>query len=266
MGTYYPPVAGLLKLGYPNSQRELDYLAFGIGPEHIPELIRMLRDQELQAKEPECYAQMHAWWALAQLQASDAIEPLLDIVAENAVAEDFSDWVSEEVPKVLARFGAAALATTSRRLHEFQSHGQVSEDYAHVLKAIAILNPELRKDVIDQLCWILNVATENTKDANAFIVSDLTDLKATEAWPAIERAFSRGCVNENICGDLDANKYDLGLGPEPPPRRYSPLGDLPVPAWLTASVQGVRRPNSKQRFNERQRKKKLEKKEKKKGK
>ncbi|MCI0704463.1 MAG: DUF1186 domain-containing protein [Planctomycetia bacterium] len=258
MESYNPPVAGLLKLGYPNTESALDYTAFGIRSEHIPDLIRMLGDKELLADEPEWYAHIHAWRALGQLHATQAIEPLLDLVAENATANDWSDWIGEEVPEALAEIGPEALVFASRRLNEQPQHGLVSDAYARVLQEVATKHPDQRAEAIAQLCRILETATNNTREANAFVIGYLADLKATEAWPAIEAAYATNNVDETICGELDDVKYDLGLGPEPPSRRFSPMADFRPAPW------GTSRGNAKQRFNERQRKKKQERKQNKK--
>src|SRR5688572_25668566 len=112
MGSYNPPVAGLLKLGEAQfGGAWADYTAFGIGADHIPELIRLVQDQELVQMEdsaPEVYAQVHAWRTLGQLRAEAAIQPLLALLAEQEF-DDRDDWVSEEMPRVLGMIGPAAL-------------------------------------------------------------------------------------------------------------------------------------------------------------
>lgn len=64
METYTPPVNALLNLGRPDGGPEnADYSKFGIGPEHVPELIRLMLDQELawaDSDSPVVYARIHA--------------------------------------------------------------------------------------------------------------------------------------------------------------------------------------------------------------
>jgi hypothetical protein len=253
MGSYSPPVDRLLKLGRPLAFADrADYRAFGIGPQHVPDLIRMLKDDTLFESEPEWYAQIHAWRALGQLQAREAIDPLLDILAENAVEEDFSDWLFEEVPVVLGGFGPEVIPRVVDRID--RQKADETQEYARVLMEVGKQHPAARADAISHLCRLLETAATNNPTLNAFLISNLIDLKATEAWPAIERAYATDNIDMDIHGGLDEAKFYMGLGPATR-RTYPPVAS-PHPSGQ----------NAKQRFNERQRQKKLAKKQKKKRK
>ncbi len=123
--SYTPPIGKLLTYG---DGREIgenlkdwpQYLELGIGPEHIPDLIRMATDEELRWVESdmlEVWAPIHAWRTLAVLHAEEAIEPLLPLLDE---AED-DDWVVEELPRVYAMIGPAALPALERYLDDKSS-------------------------------------------------------------------------------------------------------------------------------------------------
>jgi hypothetical protein len=66
---YPEPVSQLLTLGEcQRGPQWLDYLALGIGLEHVPDLIRMVQDEELNqaySESLEVWAPVHAWRALA---------------------------------------------------------------------------------------------------------------------------------------------------------------------------------------------------------
>ncbi len=218
MASYPFPVNQLLKMDRPfGSDEWTDYSGFGIGPEHVPDLIRMAQDEEL-AMTPgdsaEGYAPIHAWRALGQLRAPEAIEPLLDLLAEQ---EDDSwwDWLTEEVPIVLGMIGPAALPAAAVRLQASRSKEWPPVYFANALTEIAKQHPETRTEVIDHLSRFLEDAATNDPGANGCVISDLMDLDATEAWPVIERAFATDHVEESIAGDADEVKYELGLGPKP---------------------------------------------------
>ena len=125
--------------------------------------------------------------------------------------------------------------------------------YACALKEIASRHPTMRAEAIAHIARILEDARVNQSSTNGFLLAELLDLRAVEAWPTIERAFATGNVDEKIAGGLADAKYELGLGPKPPPRasRFA----FPGPFHTG--------PNAKQRFNERMRKKKAEKKKRK---
>ena len=119
MDTYSAPIAALLKLGRPPGRvGDGDYPPYQLGPEHIPELIRLMQDEEIvRGEDPEWYAQVHAWRALAELRATEAIDPLLAMLAaQGDDVQDWNDWITEEAPIVLGMIGPAALAPTAARL------------------------------------------------------------------------------------------------------------------------------------------------------
>ena len=61
-----------------------DYLKISLTHEHISELIRMVTDREhlwADQNSLEVWAPVHAWRALAQLRAEEAIKPLIGLFA-----------------------------------------------------------------------------------------------------------------------------------------------------------------------------------------
>lgn len=258
MATYAPPVSQLVKLGRPEGTTESgDYSTYGIGPEHIPELIRLLQDDELAWTDsdlPEVFAQVHAWRALGQLRAEAAIELLLDLLADQE-DQDWNDWVTEEVPVVLGMIGPAALPATVTRLERHAPEQRAPSYYASALAEIAKRHPATRDEVIQHLCRVLETAAVNDPDLNGFVIGDLLDLEATEAWPTMERAFATGNVDTFIAGDTAEVKWELGLGPKPEGSR-SPVFTSPT-GWSTEKE--LARPTAKQRAEDRARQRKAEK-------
>jgi len=254
MQTYSPPVAALLTLGRPEGRVGDDDLpAYDLGPEQIPELIRLVQDEELAgSQEPECYAQVHAWRALAQLRAEAAIEPLIDLLATEGDIEDWNDWVTEEVPIALAMIGPAALAPSIAWLERRGQEEWRPIYFARTLTEIARHHPEQRGAVVEQLSRVLGTALSNNPGLNGCVIADLMELNAVEAWPTMEAAFATGNADESVAGDAADVKYRLGLGPIPMRQARG--------RWVPPAA---RRPNAKQRFNERMAQKKAEKKKRK---
>src|SRR5438093_123369 len=75
---YKDPVARLLTLGDARPVKTWpNYLELGLSREHVPELIRMATDDELNwadSESLEVWAPIHAWRALGQLRAEEAAE------------------------------------------------------------------------------------------------------------------------------------------------------------------------------------------------
>ncbi len=84
---YPPPVDKLLTYGDAWRMRSWpNYLQLGFGPEHIPDLIRMALDDELNEAASgslAVWAPAHAWRVLAQLRAKAAVERSLIYSAES---------------------------------------------------------------------------------------------------------------------------------------------------------------------------------------
>src|SRR5713226_5356329 len=124
--TYISPVDKLVTLVKPESvlpEKWPNYLELGLGPEHIPELIRMAIDPEFRGSEaeeeseeedPDFWAPLHAIRALGQLHAEAAIEPLVNLLAE--LKDD--EWMLEELPSVYGLIGQAAIPALATYLSD----------------------------------------------------------------------------------------------------------------------------------------------------
>ncbi len=227
--TYTPPVDKLLTYGSLEdevSDQWPDYLALGLGPEHIPELIRMATDTELHNLKEEDYdendlsfwAPVHAIRALGQLHAEEAIEPLLPLF-EGSRDDEF---MAEDLAKVYGMIGPASIPALARYLGD-TSRDENSRGYvADALQEIGTSYPEARSESIAALTHQLESFEENDYDLNAFLISNLIQLKAVEAAPVIERALAADRVEEFLTGDWDYVQVRLGLKePEEVPQSQS---------------------------------------------
>ncbi len=210
---YAPPVNQLLTYGdarvvsrggWPN------YLELGLGPEHIPDLIRMATDKELNwadSESLEVWAPLHAWRALGQLRAEEAVEPLLSLFED---LED-SDWVGSELPEVFAMIGPAVLPTLAAYIADV-SHGEQARSYVvSSIETIASQRPETRPACVALLIKQLELFAENGPDLNASLILGLVELQAVEAAPLIEQAFAAKSVDLFLIGDWEDVQVELGL-------------------------------------------------------
>jgi Protein of unknown function (DUF1186)/PBS lyase HEAT-like repeat len=215
--TYIPPVDKLLTLGKAEpviSDNWPNYLELGIGPEHIPDLIRMATDHEIRSiepkegeeEDPEFWGPIHAIRALGQLHAEAAVEPLIHLLAEL----EHDEWMREELPAVFGMIGPAAIPALTAYLAD-SSHEMYSRSYtANGLEEIGKRYPESRSEAIAALSKQLEAFEENDYELNAFLISNLSYLKAVETLPLIERAFAADRVDEFVI-DLDSVLVELGL-------------------------------------------------------
>lgn len=230
---YPEPVAKLLTLGDCREMRQWpDYLALGIGPQHVPDLIRMVEDVELNQADSlslEVWAPVHAWRTLGQLRAEAAIEPLIGLLEQ--IDEEYDEWIGEEVPKVLGMIGPLAIPKLSECL--FTPHeGIWAQSLAgNALATIGSRHPEVRDECIATLTKALEGFSSQDRALNAFLISDLIDLKAIEAALLMEKAFASDRVDLSIPGDWEDVQIQLGLLDErqTPAPHYVPLPELLEP-------------------------------------
>ena len=235
---YPPPVHQLLTLGKSAIDQRCDYAALGLARSDAPALIRMATDEQLHngaQDSPVVWAPIHAWRALVQLRAEEGIAPLVNLFRR--LDDEMDDWVSGNLTKDLAQFGAAALEPLTAFLAN-TAHGE----WARMAAARAIGNvgeahPELRLDCIARLGAQLERFAEQTDTLNAFLVSPLWDLRAVEAMPVLERAFASGLVDESINGDLEDVQIQFGLKTE---REHPPkpniMGEKFRAQWAAAGL------------------------------
>jgi hypothetical protein len=239
---YPPPIDKLLTLGNAWNMRDWpDYLALGLGPEHIPDLIRMATDDELNdgdSESPDVWAPAHAWRALGQLRAAEASAPLVQLFQRVDDSDD--DFLNEDLPEAFGLIGAAAIPALTAYLAD-PSHGLWARvAVGQSLKEIGLRHLEARDECVAVLTHQLEKFKEQDPDLNAYLISPLLDLHAVESAPLIERAFAAGTVDESVAGDWEDVQIELGLiSKRTKPRGYHPL--TPAEAELQRIAEGIAR-------------------------
>src|SRR5258708_16401733 len=215
--TYTPPVDKLLTLGEPQPfapDNWPNYLELGIGPKHIPDLIRMAKDHEIRSiehkegeeEDPEFWGPIHAMRALGQLHAEAAIEPLIQLLT----VQTGDEWMQEELRFVFGLIGPAAIPALAAYLAD-TSHELYPRGYAaHGLEEIGNWHPESRSEVIAALSKQLESFEENDYELNGFLISGLSHLNTVEALPLTARAFPAPRTDDFVIG-LDDVLVDLGF-------------------------------------------------------
>jgi hypothetical protein len=254
-----PPLAELFKLGEASRSHDWpDYLSIGLGPEHVPDLTRLAVDSELNQAprdSSEVWVPVHAWRALGQLRAAEAVGPLMQLLP--LIDEKSDDWVGEELPRVFALIGAPAVAPLGKYLGDGSHPVGARITAARGLSEIAARHPEAHSNCVSLLAAQLKEFQENDKTLNGCIISDLVDLEAVEHAPLMEQAFAAGRVDLFVGGDWEDTQIELGLKRE---RTTTPdYDDLfgflePKPTWkppVDPTLQGL--PRKERRRIERQR-------------
>ena len=210
-----------------------NYLGLGISPEQIPDLIRMVQDEELNQADPqslEVWAPVHAWRALGQLRAEMAIEPL--IVLLEGIDEDSEDWIVDELPTVFGLIGPAALPGPADLLVAPHDGMWAQATSGMALAEIGKRHPEAHDDCVTALTQGLESFASQGPGLKGFLISSLVDLKAVEAASLMEKAYAAGSVDIAIVGDWEDAQIELGLLDErqtPSPQYVQLPVPLPLP-------------------------------------
>jgi hypothetical protein len=227
-GSIYPsPVDKLLTYGDCSEMETIpNYIQeFGFNTDHIPDLIRLATDKELNSGEIdtiEAWGPVHAVRVLNQLGAEAAIQPLVNLFHE---LDD--DWMPNELFEFYATVGAAAIPTLEAYLQDSAHDAYDRADAATSLTKIAQKHPDLRDKCVSVLTQRLEDFAKNDKELNAFLIGELLDLQAVESASIIERAFAANRVSTVIVGDWDMVQVDLGLkSQEEVPEKRFPLEDI----------------------------------------
>jgi hypothetical protein len=230
---YSPPVDGLLAYGDCRTMRDWpDYLRLGLTSEHVPELIRMATDDDLHFADSaglEVWAPVHAWRALGQLRAEEAVQPLIGLLERFDDEIEGDEYVLSDLPTVFGLLGQAAIPALTAYLQNDKHLDRSRITAAASLQSVAEHDPTVRDEVVAILKQQLEQFDVQDEGLNGFLISDLVDLKAAEALPAIEQAFAAGAVDEMIMGDWEDVQIAFGLKTEreTPRRNYFQESFLP---------------------------------------
>ncbi|WP_199311521.1 hypothetical protein [Anabaena subtropica] len=227
-GSIYPsPVNKLLTYGDCSKTREVpNYVQeLGFNADHVPDLIRMATDKELNANDLdslEVWSPVHAVRVLTQLGAEAAIQPLVNLFHE---LDD--DWMPNELFEFFATIGSGAIPTLEAYLGD-SSHDAYQLAYAATsLTKIVEKHPDLRDQCVAVLTQKLEDFANNDPELNAFLIGELLDLQAVESAPVMEGAFAANRIPIYIVGDWDQVQVELGLKTrEEVPEKRFPLEDI----------------------------------------
>ena len=237
---YPDPVAKLLEYGGFDIRRTDEpwpnYLELGFSEAHVPELIRMMADRDLnnaKVDSLEVWAPLHAWRTLGQLRAVEAAKPMVRLF------EKFrgDNWLATELPEAFSLIGPASIPAIT----EFM--GDVSvEEYSRIaapacLEQIARDHPDHRDECVSGLERQLALYEANGPALNAFLILSLLDLQATETIDTIRKAFLADCVDLTVQGDVEDVEIAMGLRMtrDTPPPKVQLIPGLPDLDWGSRS-------------------------------
>ncbi len=213
----------LLSLGQPEDEGDYSEQAASMA-DHVPDLIRMVLDEELNHRpgdDPAVFAPLHALHVLAQLGAAEAAEPL------TACLDWDDEWFIEALPEAYAGIGPVAIPPLQAYLEDGTRGTWGRGQAAAALAAIAKAHPDVREAIVQHLIDFLErpTADDNADEemVTTQVISELAHLGAEEAYPAIKRAYEEDRVAPEMIG-LEDVEVHFGMRPAPD---YSQLQPTP---------------------------------------
>lgn len=195
---YSAPVSGLLQReGIPDPDEWPNYAGeFGLGPENVPELIRMATDEALYEEDPDsprAWGPLHAWRALAQLGAGEAAGPLLGLLED-----ENNTWADDDMPRVMQMMGTGAIRGIASFIADSSRDEFARGRAVESLKAVVDAHPDARDEAVGILKPQLDRYRENGGGLNGRIIKALIEMEARDAAVVMIRAYNEHKVDSRI--------------------------------------------------------------------
>ncbi len=196
----------------------MNYLDRGFKESDISDLIKIATDTDLYWDDATWYIPVHAWRALGQLKAQDAVIALINCF-ENL---NESNHALEDLSKVMGKIGKSAIPalaqyltesldsewskiTASTSLENIAKYNQKDQEIFNLI--VEILTSYLKKPDIDKI-WL-----------NGFVVSTLCDLNKINKIPVqtieiIRQIYKNELAELSVIGDIEEVEIELGIRKE----------------------------------------------------
>jgi hypothetical protein len=213
MSEYREELEKLFTLGKPeggNQQESWENYVreFSLNSDDIPSLIQIVLDNSHEEfEEPKSWAAIHAWRALAQLKAKEAIPTFIEVLERDV----WEDWGWEDLPLILGQFGIDALEPVYQFALKHRGNFEIGLMTISTLEEIAKTDDKLIEPIKSMMMELLSEADKNDEGVNGTIIGFLKDVKAYEALPLIEKAFAGDYVDTFVAGDWDDAQVAFGL-------------------------------------------------------
>lgn len=247
MGHESPLLERLRAAGHPRETRGWqdgpDYFvaATRVSADDIPALIDILRywidpkwhnnldasETDRDTKERRAMLPVSAWRTLAELRASAAVGPLIEVVRE--LGDEIDDWTLGEAPVVFGKIGESAVAPLFEVAANTKVNVWTRTVAARGLRWVAEFHASARDRVVALLTELIENCAENSIQFNSTLVDELVELRAVGAADAIERAYAANQVDHFLDNDWEQVRKKLGVegqGLKMPKNPHCTLGFL----------------------------------------
>lgn len=222
IASYQDPVAKLIYIEEQtswNDKQWLDYInLFGLSTADLPELIRLISDDELVDDDVDddndseiAFYEIHVLRAVFQID----IETGINLYIDQLKKFPNDDYLHEEIHGIVRHAGAIVIAPFTQVLTDNTQDERLRVTLANGLEEIGKTHPECREACVNSLTTQLqNYHVQDGDYLNSTLVSNLIQLKAVEAVDLIEQVFTNRELDEWCTGSWAAAQVSLGLKQE----------------------------------------------------
>ena len=155
------------------------------------------------------YAQIHAWRALGQLKAEDAIPNLIGLLYP--VDEYDDDWSNDDLVQAFDQIGPACIPALAVHLQDASNADYPRNIAIEAVENIKYSFPETRAEGIAAILPALKNHKQNDESTNGFLIYALAKFNAVEHIDLIKEVFDTDNVDLFIMGDFQDVQIEMGL-------------------------------------------------------
>jgi len=220
IASYQDPVAKLIYIDEQtiwNDKQWLDYInRFGLSSADLPELIRLISDDELVDDDNDsdseiAFYEIHVLRSVFQIDVETGIKLYIDQLKK--FPND--DYLHEEIHGIVRHAGTSVIAPFTQVLTDNNQDERLRATFANGLEEIGKTHPECREACVNSLITQLrNYHIQDGDYLNSVLVHSLIKLKAVEAVDLIEEVFTNREIDEWCTGSWASAQVSLGLKQE----------------------------------------------------
>jgi len=211
-----PAVQRLAQIGSPGAWEQLPWLKYeelGISKKHIVDLVEIIRRfddfWEYGLDNPQAWTPIHAWRALGQLRAEEALPVLGSLLLR--LNDHDNDLIQEDLPKAFGLIGRPAIPVLLEYLLDQQRGHWVQAAAADGLQHAALNHPDTRDEAVAGLVRALENYPTNPPILNSLLIRNLRNLADASPAGLVEQVFASTLVDPGIGGDWDDFQVATGL-------------------------------------------------------
>lgn len=177
--------------------------------------------------EEYCNTITHALFLLGELQATESLQTVLEILRQDYPSVDFH-FSDSRIEVLCPTLYYIARNQTDELMAFMKEPGLdcfLRSDVVHVLTFIAMNEPQRRGEIIGWFRHLLRFLITNVSDSTVYdatlagtLILDLIDLHASELLPEIKELFDTGQVDFTCCGSYEEIEQEML-------ENQQPLGD-----------------------------------------